>query len=187
MQRAETLRHHWPDLIEPEWPKGFQTGANSFARKLKLVVGQDAAAEVDQFTALVNHENPLFVPSGISLRQKIQTLRQHGPAVADNSGVGAVLEGIDKAAELCFPGSSTSLPVIQRAYADILRYAGDVGFCLEPVTDNMLMLYTNTTDMLVLGRPRPCPVRVGRVLRIVREEENQPYAVVEHWCCGQLK
>ena len=95
-----------------------------------------------------------------------------------------MLEGIDKAAELCFPGSSTSRPVIRRADADILRYAGDVGFCIEPVTDNMLMLYANTADMLVQGCPRPCPVRVGRVLRIVREEENQPYAVVEHWCCG---
>ena len=186
-ERAETLRHHWPDLIQPAWPKGFQTGANSFARKLRLVVGQDAAAEVDQFTALINCENPLFLPSGISLRQKIQTLRQHGPAMADNSGVGAVLEGIDRAAELCFPGSSlTRDSTIWRggARADVSRYAGDVGFCIEPVNDNMLILYKNTTDMLVLGRPRPCPVRVGRVLRIVREDENQPYAVVEHWCCG---
>ena len=149
------------------------------------MVGQAAAAEVDQFTALVNHENPVFLPSGMSLRQKIQTLRQHGPAVAETSGVGAVLEGIDRAAELCFHhyGSSASLPIIHRA--DILRFAGDAGFCSEPVTDNMFMLYTNTADMPVLGCPRPCPVRVGRVLRVVREEnENRPYAVVEQWCCG---
>ena len=102
-------------------------------------------------------------------------------------GVGAVLEGIGRAAELCFPGSSlTRDSTIWRggARADVSRYAGDVGFCIEPVNDNMLILYKNTTDMLVLGRPRPCPVRVGRVLRIVREDENQPYAVVEHWCCG---
>ena len=168
----------WPPLIHPEWDSSFASSAISWIGKLKSLL--DAAGRessgLDSCRDILQHTSPDYMPSGRTLTDKIAALRRGSrpEAFTATSQVGL---GIDAVAGATFQGAHRGACI---TLASTAPPDGQLGFCDEPLADGMYCIFRSTLATSHFSAAQ-CPVRLGRVMRVVAEAAS-PYAVVEgHW------
>ncbi len=128
---------------------------------------------------LLRHEEPAFLPSGETLRQKISSLRTSAMhSIIDQSLVAAFGQQVDACSMGAFSGSHHAVHGgIRILHAGI----GDLGYTIEPLDVGMIVIYVNRHTLYGIS-PTALPIRVGRILRLVRESDKiYPYALIESW------
>ena len=173
------LRSTSLDEVELRWSEDtYSQKFVSWCDKLKSLmhaVGRDTA-ELDHCCDIVRHKLPMYVNSGESLAHKFKRLQTEKTFPAsdvdskleqmyNNTGSRAVFSSID---------AYTGAPVVSQPLIRSTRNIEGAAILFEEqLCDDMFCLYRWTDAGL--------PVRLGRVLRCVREDKAAPYVVMQSW------
>jgi hypothetical protein len=177
-EQVAELRSLPVPVQRPEWDPAFRGSALSWLGKLRglLAAAGRETAGLTHCEQLLKQELPAYLPSSVSLSAKMAQLREL-PAPGRPGAVGFPTAA-HAAALAAFPGSARWMDPDARLI-HIQAAAGtepaDAGFCAAPVQDGMMILYRSHGE-----RASECPIRLGRVLRVVYEAAA-PYAVAESW------
>ena len=122
----------------------------------------------------LKHEQMEFLPGAATLQQRVARLRgacgNRGPTDSLASIFSATFQGACVAA---FPGSSKSESGVGPLIRMLRNAPAQPGFGQDELENGMLCLFRN--------RDPGCPIRLGKVLRVVREGSSDPYVVCESW------
>jgi hypothetical protein len=179
-EQCAAVSRIWPEPIHPEWAPGQESASRSFVAKL-IAVLQSAGKPItgaEELLRITNRQIPEFAPSKETLQQKIKRLRGDSLYARNLPPLLASMEFIDQTTAAVFRGSGHS--VVNRVI-HVSAGQGDLGYCSLPFMDGDLAIYKNPSwiDMPGAG---PCPIRVGKILRVVDEDSSHdPYCVIDSW------
>jgi len=118
-----------------------------------------------------------FLPSEVSLQRKLSDMRSHywmGPQTALAEVVASVSTTLDSIIPIAFPSTRLGeAPMIHVVGSEV----GDVGFTQQPLEHGMYVIYETTAGTAVSSATL-CPIRLGRITRVVRET-GSAYAVMQ--------
>ena len=176
-EQVADIQHTWPEVVHPEWDDSFQKSSLTWIGKLRTLLEQAGrnANGLDSCVAILQQRAPEYMPSGRSLVQKIAQLRSGSqPQAIASATVSA--SGFGAALVAAFPGAHRG-GVIQLSSSS---HGGQLGFCDEPLQDGMYCIFLSNSATTHF-RAAQCPVRLGRVLRVVAEAA-EPYVVLQaYW------
>ena len=178
---VQSLSRLFPPLVEPCWDPSFLKQAQSWFEKLRelLQAGNMQTSGVEQCLAVLRHDNKEFLPSNQTLGDRIVNIRRNAErkqsTAGGNSGLG-FSEELRRAMSAAFPGSSAQS---RPGSTGLLRVAGartsdDSGYCHDELETDMLAIFE-------CSKNRQLPIRVGRVLRIMRERSRESMVILESW------
>jgi hypothetical protein len=177
----------WPGIMQPHWDESFQSSSLAWFEKLRGLLHESGhnIDGIDHCIRLLKHEDVSFLPSGLSLSDRIAQILQSsasGKKVFLKFGDTGLSDGLRAAMSAAFPGSSghcrsgtTGLLQIGGA-----RSAGDSGFCQDELETDMLLLFRNHVKQGPF-RSDILPFGLGKVLRISRENPSNPCVFLERW------
>ncbi len=185
------LTEVWPERVQFEWRPGFVHEATTFLEKLRgLLEMQGASAKgLEQCESLVQDKDPSYLPTTISLQNKVRQLCIHGALVqrAEEGSstmplVARAMAQIVETAASTFPGSAARLvptahPCLVKRGAGEEEAVNVWRFCAGPLNNGDLALYHPG------AHGRGLPLRLGRALRVIDSSESPgiPYVIMEAW------
>ena len=175
------LRSTSLDEVELRWaedtyPQKFVAWCDKL-KSLMHAVGRDTA-ELDHCCDIVRHKLQMYVNSGESLAEQIRRLQTNKTSEIAASDVDSKLErmynntgsrGLFSSIDAYTGAPVASLPLIRSSR----EIQGAAAFFEEELSDNMFCLYRWSDAGL--------PIRLGRVLRCVREDKAAAYVVMQSW------
>ena len=175
-EQVADIEHTWPEVIHPEWDASFKNSALTWIGKLRALLEQAGrnADGLDNCVAILQQTAPEYMPSERSLAQKIARLRRGSHPQAIGSATAAA-SGLEAAIAAAFPGSHCGGVIVLSSRSQ----EGQLGFCDEPTQDGMYCIFLSNSATAHFSAAQ-CPVRLGRVLRVVAEAA-EPYVVVQSY------
>ena len=168
---VQSLSMLFPPVVQPCWDESFLAQSQSW--------GDMETSGVEQCLAILRHEDEDFLPSKLSVGDRIVKIRRAAEQKQRNAaakGGLAFSEQLRNAMTAAFPGSSTQN---RPGSTGLLRVMGaraaeaDSGFCNVELETGMLVIFECTKNPHL-------PCRVGRILRIMRESREN-MAIIEVW------
>ena len=173
------LKATWPAELELNWQEdNFEKSFLKYLHSLEALFhasGRDTD-ELDHCAEIARHSNPCYLNSGETLREKICQLAGAGALPMSNSVSASEHMLDDDTVGHLFTSfdAYTGAPVRPFPLIHSTRMLdGAPAFDEEEVSDDMFVLYRWHDERL--------PVRLGRVLRCVREDGAAPYCIMESW------
>ena len=175
--QVEELRQWFPPVLSPAWDPSFAGSARAWLGKLRQLLAQTtlSASGLDHCEQLLSDGLPEFLPTGRGANSYIHNILRHRLKHPGVSTLGSeFVASLAKACSSIFPGSAErqgNLVTIQSAAA------GAQGYDQAPLEVNEFCLYVQPERSMPVPSAH-CPIRLGRVLRLVHEAAA-PYAVIE--------
>ena len=150
--------------------------------KALLDAGQRSTEGLRHSALTVQRQLVEYLPSGVLLRAKMGRLRSMSSR-SDGSSVymvRAMSESLQIAAAVALPGSAKALTDGGSLITIGASGHAQTAFQQDSLEDGMLVAYKNCGQAPAMSA-RECPIRVGRILRLVSESPGLPYVVIESW------
>ena len=161
VEQVAAMRHVLPDVVQPSWKPSFAASSLAWMAKLRELLqasGNMDASGLAHNERLLRGEMLELLPSGITLNQKLHTLR----SLSGGSSQGLVqqlADAISNAADVAFPKQVEKSTPGQKLIHLVGAQHGERAFNSQDLEVGMYVVYSNeyATDGISIA---VCPIRL---------------------------